>query len=154
VDKERWIKMTSDGKYSPGQVNGKPRPGSDSKLSQNAQRNTAEPTADEISIEDYLTRQSHSPSGRGQLEKPLLQPYNVAFLDARSRGRIAILITVFFGATIILGAAFLVTDSLLGKNPAALIDYLKYTINLIETIVLLAVGYLFGARSAGKKLKA
>lgn len=83
----------------------------------------------------------------------MLLPYDPAYLDARSRGRIAILFTAFFGATVILGAAFLAVDSLLGKDASSLMDYLKYTINLMETVVLLAVGYFFGSRRASSKVK-
>lgn len=143
--------MNNDGKYSPGPVNGKPRSGSASKLSQNARAEMTGLAIDEILADDY-SEQPNCASHRG-LDKPVLQAYNPAFLDARSRGRVAILFVVFFCATVILGAAFLTVDSLLGKNSSALIDYLKYTINLMETIVLLAAGYYFGSRRVSNKVK-
>lgn len=143
--------MDSNGKYSPGPVNGKPRLGSARKVSQDAHMEMTGVAVDEILADDYSEQPNYA-SHRG-LDKPVLQAYDPAFLDARSRGRIAILFIVSFCATVILGATFLAVDSLLGKNSSALIDYLKYTINLMETTVLLAVGYFFGSRRASNKVK-
>jgi hypothetical protein len=143
--------MNNDGKYSPGPVNGKPRPGSARKLSRDAHAEMTALAVDEVLADDY-SEQPNDASHRG-LDKPVLQAYDPAFIDARSRGRIAIVFIVFFCATVILGATFLTVDSLLGKNSSSLIDYLKYTINLMETIVLLAVGYFFGSRRASNKVK-
>jgi len=141
--------MDTNGRRRPG-PEGKPVPG-DSNASQPSYAEIAEIKAvlESMQAKGY-SEQSNSDSDRG-LDKFVLQPYHPDWQDARSRGRLIILATSLLGAIVILGAVLLVTDSILGKNPSALIDYLKYTINLVQAVVLLALGYFFGSR--GKKAK-